>query len=322
MRIVALVPGGVSDQILFFPTLNDLKRTYPAADIDVVVEPRSKAAYRVSQAVTDVIPFDFQDRNSPADWANLLGVIRDRYYDVAIALNNGWGIGLLLWLSGTPVRIGYGNGFGGLFLTRTVPLKADQYRADQYHDVLTGLDISSPCPPLSIQLPKGDIDWADGDRSRLGLDDAGYVVIDGSSIQLPTDSKTASGYPVEKWQTIVQDFQSRQPGLPIVILHAPEDAERAAALTQLCPGIKSTTVTDIGKHAAMIAGANLVLCTESVSMHLAVALNVYTLALFGLTNPKMLLPQDDKFQAIVSPSGKMEDLAPDAVLKVVWGNAG
>jgi len=320
MRIVALVPGGISDQILFFPTLDDLKKTYPAADIDVVVEPRSKGAYRVSQAVSDVIAFDYQDRNSPADWANLLGVIRDRYYDVAIAPSSGWSIGLLLWLTGTPVRVGFSNRGGQVFLTRSVPLKADQYRAHQYHDLMTGLDCSTPCPPLSIQLPKSDIDWADSERNRLGLGDAGYVVLDGSAICLPKESGVDTRYPLESWKAIIQDFQSRQPDLPIVVLQSNDgESERVSALIQACPTIKVATPTDIGKQAAMIAGANLMLCTVGDSMHLAVALEVYTLALFGSTDPKTVLPQDDKFQAIESPSGTMDALSPDRVLNVIWG---
>ncbi|GAB1537372.1 hypothetical protein NUACC21_00120 [Scytonema sp. NUACC21] len=74
MRIVALVPGGIGDQILFFPTLDDLKLNLPQAEIDVVVEPRSKAAYRVSKSVHDVLAFDYKDRNSMADWGNTLSI--------------------------------------------------------------------------------------------------------------------------------------------------------------------------------------------------------------------------------------------------------
>ena len=58
MRVVALIPGGIGDQILFFPTLDDLKRIYPDAQIDVVVEPRSKGAYRVSKSIHEVLLFD------------------------------------------------------------------------------------------------------------------------------------------------------------------------------------------------------------------------------------------------------------------------
>ncbi|MDJ0550859.1 MAG: lipopolysaccharide heptosyltransferase family protein, partial [Microcystis sp. M49637_WE12] len=39
MRILTLVPGGISNQLLFFPTLETLQQTYPQSSIDVLVEP-------------------------------------------------------------------------------------------------------------------------------------------------------------------------------------------------------------------------------------------------------------------------------------------
>ena len=77
MRILALVPGGIGDQLLFFPTLESLKNQYPQAAIDVIVEPRAKSAYRVCPYVHEVLLFDFKDRNGLADYLNLLGIIRD-----------------------------------------------------------------------------------------------------------------------------------------------------------------------------------------------------------------------------------------------------
>lgn len=107
MRILALVPGGVGDQILFFPTLADLKERYPEAMIDVLVEPRAKAAYRVCPQVHEVLTFDFKDRNGPADYLNILGTIRDREYEIALSLGKNWAVGFLLWLNGIPTRVGY-----------------------------------------------------------------------------------------------------------------------------------------------------------------------------------------------------------------------
>lgn len=317
MRVVALVPGGIGDQILFFPTLDDLKQNYPNVEIDVVVEPRAKSAYRVSKSVSDVIGFDFKDRNSPADWANLLGVVRDRYYDAALSLGRSWGVGLLLWLTGTPVRVGYANSLGNLFLTNAVPLKPDQYAAQMYHDLLQGLGLNTPCPDLSISIPKGDLDWADAEQKRLST--RGYVLIHGGSSQLAKAKGINKIYPVEHWQAIVQDFQQRQPDLPIVVVQGPEDQEFVGALVKACPGLKVTKPGDIGKLAAMIAAANLMLCTDSAPMHLAVALKVYTLALFGPTDPAKLLPASDKFVGIKSPTGKMADISPQTVLAKVWG---
>jgi ADP-heptose:LPS heptosyltransferase len=319
MRVVALVPGGIGDQILFFPTLDDLKQTYPNIEIDVVVEPRAQAAYRVCKSITDVIPFDFKDRNSPADWANLLGIIRDRYYDIAISLGRRWPVGLLLWLTGTPIRVGYESRLGKLFLTQAVPLKTEQYAAHMYHDLLQGLDIRTPCPPLSINVPKRDIEWAETARQRLGIENRGYVLIHGGSSQLAQTKGIDKIYPVQSWKAIIEDFQARQPDLPLVIVRGPEDADIVRQLTQSCSSLKVVQPDDIGKLAAMIAGANLMLCTDSAPMHLAVALQVYTLALFGPTDPAKLLPADDKFIGIKSPTGNMADISPQTVLHKVWG---
>lgn len=319
MRILALVPGGIGDQILFFPTLDDLKRAYPEAQIDVVVEPRAKDAYRVSKSVRDTILFDFKGRNSLADFGNLLGVIRDREYDIALALGQRWAVGFLLWLTGIPTRVGYAGGGGERFLTHPVPLKSEQYAAAMYHDLLLGLGLSTPCPDLAVSVPSKDLDWADAERKRLGIGNNGYVLIHGGSSQLAKTKGIDKIYPVESWLGIVKDFQQRQPDLPIVVIEGPEDRELVAALTQGNSGIKVTRPGDIGKLTAMIAAANLMLCTDSAPMHLSVAVKTFTLAIFGPTDPAKLLPQSDRFVGIKSMTGNMADISPQTILEKVWG---
>lgn len=318
MRIVALVPGGIGDQILFFPTLDDLKRYYPDAEIDVVVEPRSVTAYRVCKSVQGVIPFDFKDRNSLADWGNLVGRLRDREYDMAITLGQRWVVGLLLWLTGIRMRIGY-SGSGTLFLTNSVPLKTQQYAAAMYHDLLQGLGINSPCPELTLNVPKTDIDWAESEQKRLGIQESGYVLIHGGSSQLAKTKGIDKIYPVERWKQIIQNFRQKQPDLPIVVIQGPEDQQLVQQLLQSFPDIKVTSPSDIGKLAAIIAGANLMLCTDSAPMHLAVAVQTYTIALFGPTDPKKLLPQSDRFIGIKSATTKMADIPSQTILEKIWG---
>ncbi|MBW4632735.1 MAG: glycosyltransferase family 9 protein [Iphinoe sp. HA4291-MV1] len=318
MRIVALVPGGIGDQILFFPTLDNLKHYYPNAQVDVVTEPRSKAAYRVSQSVNEVIAFDYKDRNSLADWGNLVGTIRDREYDVAIALGQSALVGLLLWLTGIPTRIGY-KSKGSVFLTNPVPLKTEQYAACMYHDLLQGLGINSPCPELAINVPVPDIDWAKVEQQRLGIKETGYILIHGGSSELAKTKGLDKIYPVANWQQIIQDFQQKQPEMPVVVIQGPEDGEFVRRLKEYAPNIKVSSPDDIGKLAAMIAGANLMVCTDSAPMHLSVAVQTYTIALFGPTNPAKLLPRSDKFLAIKSSTDKMADISPKTVLEKIWG---
>ena len=318
MRILALVPGGIGDQILFFPTLVNLKNAYPQAQIDVLVEPRSKPAYRVCSYVNEVLLFDYKNRNSLADYLNLLGVIRDREYEVALTLGQRWTVGFLLWLNGIPIRVGYKSS-GSLFLSNTVPLKTEQYAAEMYHDLLQGLNLNTPCPPLEVNVPKSDIQWAENEQKRLDISDGNYVVIHGGSSQLAQDKGLDKIYPVQKWKQIIADIQSKQPNLPIVLIKGPEDEGWVEALLQANPNLKVTSPPDIGKLAAMIAGGSLMLCTDSAPMHLAIAVGTYTIALFGPTDKKKLLPSDNQScVGIQSSTGAIADIEVNSVLEKIW----
>ena len=319
MRVLALVPNGISDQLLFFSTLEHIKQALPKAEISVVTEPSAAAAYRVSKVVKTTIPYTFTNNNSPADWANLLGIVRDREFEVAITTTQNWPIGLLIWLSGIPTRIGYQGGANGLFLTATVPLKTDQYQAAQYHDLLAPLELSGQCSAASINVPQGDIGWVDTQIQAQGIGDQGYVLI----YPGPADGTVDDIYPAEGWIAIAQDFQKRQPGLPLVLLQQAETASAVKAIAQAFPNLKVIRPDNLGQVAALVAGANLVLATDSYVSQLGVALNVFTLALFGHYSPSRHFPPVDtseqRFLGIESSSDKVADIPPEVVLKKVWG---
>jgi ADP-heptose:LPS heptosyltransferase len=183
MRILALVPGGTGNQLLFFPTLDTLKQQYPNAEIDVVVEPRAIATYRISQSVNRVLKFDFSDRNSLADFGNLLGTIRDREYDAAILSKPSFSINALLWLSGIPKRISFA-GAGEFLLTDVIPVDPEEYIAVQNHNLLIGLGIQKPAPSIKVNLPKNDLDWTSGEQKRLDIQKSGFILL--IVVHLPT----------------------------------------------------------------------------------------------------------------------------------------
>ncbi|BAW97135.1 heptosyltransferase family protein [[Synechococcus] sp. NIES-970] len=317
MRILALVPGGIGDQVLFFPTLAGLKERYPEAMIDVLVEPRAKAAYRVCPQVHEVLTFDFKDRNGPADYLNILGTIRDREYEIALSLDKNWVVGLLLWLNGIPTRVGYKTATSW-FISNPVSPNENQYTAAFYHDLLQGLGIQTPSTPPSITVPKPDIQWAEGEQKRLGLT-GGYILIHGGASQLSQVKGLKKAYPLEKWRAIIDDIQNKQPNLPIVLLQGPDDLTWVTELTALYPTLKVTRPEDIGKAAAMIAGANLLVCTDSAPLHLAAAVGTYTIALLGPVQADKLFPSGkDNLIGIQSPTGQITDIQPKDVLAQIW----
>lgn len=317
MRILALVPGGISNQLLFFPTLEDLKIQYPKATIDVIVEPRAKVAYRVCPYIHEVLMFDYKDRNGLADYLNLLGIIRDREYDVAVTLDPRWTLALLLWLNGIPLCVAY-ESKPGWFISNPVPLKTEQYTAYQYHDLLQGLDIHSPCPSLKISLPKADIDWAEGEQKRLDLP-GGYVLISGGVGELLESQTAKNSYPISQWGKIIENIQQKQPNLPIVLLQGSDGSEWIKPLKESYPTLKVTKPKDTGKLAAMIAGANLIICPDSIPLQLAVAVGTYTVGLFGPTQAtKLLPPAQDRYIGLQSKTDSIADISPETIIEQIW----
>ncbi len=313
MRILALVPGDISDQILFFPTIDDLKKRYPEAQVDVVVEPRAKDAYQVSKSVRETIVFDYNGRNSLADWGNLLGIIRDREYEVVLNYDDRWSTGLLLWLSGIPARLGFSGGPSELYLTAAVPPdNQKKYLADRYHDLLKGMDLQGSTPELAVNVPTKDLAWADAERKRLGLSNGGYVMVWGSG------NSPNSTYPSEQWQLVLKDFQKKQPDLPLVLADSGEGSWMKP-LTDAMPILKVTRPTNAGQSVALFAGASLLICCESAAMHLAIAAKTFTLVLLSDSDPKLVLPQSDRVVALKSSGRRVGEIAPATILEKVWG---
>ncbi|MEL6908833.1 MAG: glycosyltransferase family 9 protein [Cyanobacteria bacterium J06629_2] len=311
MRILALVPGDIGNQILFFPTLETIKQQYPEAAIDVLVEPRSKKAYRVCKNVNDVLVFDFQDRNSFADYLNLLGTVRDREYDALISLKTSWRIKLLLWLNGIPTRVGYEDD-AALYLSATIARKPEQYTAEMYHDLVTGLGIQAVCPPLTINVPTEDISWAESEQRRLAMDN-GYIVL--------CDEPAADGisaYPIASWQKIIADIEQRQTGLSIVLLQNERNQGWATTMVTANGNLKAISPPDIGKTAGIIAGANLIVCNGGMAMQLAVATDTYLFALVEEGDQKSIPAEKENCSLISASSNNIKDIEAEEVIQQLW----
>jgi len=319
MHLLALVPGGIGDQLLMFPTLDSIKQKYPQGTIDVVVEPRSLGAYKICASVDKVIPFDFKGINSLADWGNLLGIVREQEYDAVISLGSRWSVGLFLWLTGIPNRISYAGG-GNMFLTKAIALNPDQYAASMYHDLTLGLGIDAPSPAIKVSVAKKDLEWAANEQKRLGIKDSGYILIHGGSSNLAKLKGIDKIYPPNSWTQVIQGLQAKLPNLPVVLIQGTEDAEFVAELQAQLPQLLVTSTPDIGKLAAMIAAANLLLCTDSAPMHIGVGVGTTLLALFGPTDPAKLLPNEKRIMAVKSPAGNgISAIAPETILTKLLG---
>lgn len=317
MRILALVPGGIGDQVLFFPTLATLHRAFPATELHVVTEPRSIGAYQVCPHVSDAMPFGFKEQLSLGDLTDLLGRVREREYDAVVSLGRSPLLKFFLWLTGIPKRVGYSSN-GDFFLTDAIPVKSEQYAANLYHDLTHGFNLSIPVELPQVQLKKPDLAWAEAERDRLFGKTCDYVLLHPGASQLSVDKGIRKIYPVTKWVEVVQGFRQKRPELPVVVVIGPEDDALMQEFGNLLPDVFFTRPPGIGALTAMLAGATLMLCTDSAPMHLAVATQTPLVALFGPTEPEKLLPADGPFRSVKAPNDAIDAIAPATILSTIF----
>ena len=309
MRILSLVPGGINEQLLFFPTLESLKNKYPNVLIDVLVEPLAKSAYRICPYVNEILFFDYQDRNVSADYLNLVGVIRDRGYDIAITTGNKLILELLLWSNSIPWRIGYKTQTSW-FLSHSITQKEEQYAAETYHDLLLKLNIQPSCPSIKIAVPKDDISWTETQLQSLSVKENGYIAIYGGE---------NNSYPVSSWIEIINSIQKKEPSLSIVLLESNTEQTWTKSILDNCKNLKIINPDNLGKLSAVIAGANLLVCIDSVPLQLGIAVGTYTIALFSDTKANHKIPTNyDRCIAIQSPSNQLADISSSTILEKIW----
>lgn len=108
-----------------------------------------------------------------------------------------------------------------------------------------------------------------------------------------------------------------------MLLQQPETAAGVKAIVQAVPAVKVIRPDNLGQIAAIVAGANLLLATDSYVSQLGVALNVFTLALFGSYAPEQRLPPietpEQRFLGLTSDGSTVADIPVETVLKKVWG---
>jgi ADP-heptose:LPS heptosyltransferase len=297
-RLLAINPGGVEDQILFFSTLQGIRDAFPTASIDILVEPSAAVAYQVCPVPTKIIPFSFSSNPSLADWVNLIGQLRERDYEVVLSTGITNGDRFLLWLTGIPHRIGYAGSLTEKLLTNPITLHQDQYAASKYHDLVRGLGIKqAPSNPQVVVSEKAQA-WVAQEFRNRQIEEGKLVLIYPGAGKLSAKNEVERPYPTEQWGQILETLidKTKNQKLQFAVIQGPEDKQLAAKLREkLGDRVLFITPPDLGALTALIQSAKLLLCVESAPMHLAVATDTPLIALFGPGNLARALPKSLRF---------------------------
>jgi heptosyltransferase III len=127
----------------------------------------------------------------------------------------------------------------------------------------------------------------------------------------------AKNWPADRWTQLIASLEGRFSELLLVSGEA-DEAATAAFLGQYCsPRLKLRSDLAILDLAHELAVAQLFIGHDTGVTHLAAALGVPTIALFGPTDPMIWRPTGAQVQVVASENGKLDGVQVEAVRSAV-----
>lgn len=291
--------GGIGDEILFFPTLKDFKEKYPDTKLTLMLEPRSSSCLQLTDTIDETVQYDVKTTNKIIAFINLIRLVRKGRYDAVISAGSNKLISLLLFLSGSKIRIGYDSGtLSQKLLSSTVGLNKKQYAAKMYHDLLKGIGIDKDTPDIEVIVPDSKLSYA---KELIGETTKKTIIIHPGVSKLSVKKNIIKSWPEDKWSEVI--IKLLDTNLYRVILAGGPDDEDT--IKHIRANLKDNNVTssdfidvygktkNLSDLAALLKLSDILICVDSAPMHIGLGVNTNIVAIFGPTDEKKLVPEKE-----------------------------
>lgn len=278
MNILLVQTSFLGDTILSTPVISGLARLYPQARIWMMTTPLSASLVKRDPLLSGVISYDKRKTD-----AGLRGLIRMSRrlkfmkFSKVYSLHRSFRTSLMVWLSGIPERIGCTDASLSFVYHHQRP------RDFKDHDVMRNLSI------LSGEAPSESFD-TDMRLFAPEKDDIGPHIQD----RLPEAGSYAVLVPGSVWKTKMWQWQGYRSvaqflidrGTPVVLVGAPSDKPVCESVARGIDAVDFCGATRISDAMYVIKQARLVVCNDSMSLHMSSAFKVPTVAVFCATSPE------------------------------------
>jgi heptosyltransferase-2 len=274
-RILVIQTAFLGDVVLTTPLFRELKRLFPAAELDCLVAPRG-AEILEGLPELDRILVHNKRRRSFKDLPRILSAIKRNDYDLVISPHRSPRSAVIAWWSGAAGRVGYEESALPFLYTDRVHRPIGQHEAGRI------LALAGPVGGTGRRI-KPHLALADeellGAKELLG-DRPTAAFAPGSA--WPTKR-----WPAERYGELAARFAAG--GYRAVLLGGPGDREVAAKAFDAggATAVNLAGRTTVRQMAAIIACADVLVANDSAPVHVAAAFDVPTVALFGPTVPEM-----------------------------------
>lgn len=288
--IVAIKPCCLGDLVMTTPLLQVLHAAYPQATITYVAGTWSKVIAEHHPAVTTVLDcgtVGIPGRYRVKDYLKLARTLRERHFDLAFVLDRSPMLTLLPWLAGIPRRVGPDSLGRGFSLTDRVPVSSSsthlQHQAEMYLDLARAIGLPVNAPRMRF-VPTAE------ERASIPASSQTQVALFPGGGSNPGMELTAKRWPLARYQALATKLVNEL-HVQVLLIGGPGDVALNQQLLDRLDVPADSVInmagkTSIGQLGALLEHCALFIGNDSSPMHLAAAVAIPVIAVFGPTSPQ------------------------------------
>jgi heptosyltransferase-2 len=295
MKILIRATNWVGDAIMALPAIRVVRQKFRGDHISIVARPYVAEIYRGQGICDELIPYDSKgERRGWGAREDSYAELRARKYDVAILLQNAFDAAWLAWRAGIPQRIGYARDARSFLLTKAIPVpkpgEIPPHEKFYYLELIRRAGWLDKLPAetqITLQVPE---------EQKVRANEmlvAGGVCPGAPRVALGAGASYGSAkcWPPERFAAVASRLQSEKNAEVILFGTAAEASVSGAIASAMSrKPIDLTGKTSIGDLPALLSQCHLFLGNDSGAMHVAAAVGLPVVAIFGPTDPNGTAP--------------------------------
>jgi heptosyltransferase-2 len=276
MRVLLVQTSFLGDNILSTPVISAIKNKHPEAELVVLTTPLASPIYENNKSISKIITYDKNGKEAGFnDFLQIIKKLREFEFDIVYSLHRSFRTALLVFLAGIPKRIGFKSAKGSFLYTEK------RERPTNEHDVIRNLSLIEDIKKLNLEKYPIQVSIPLESEVKPNILEHirdNYIVIVPGSVWA-TKRWNASGY-----RKVAQKMRER--GFKVIVLGANNEQKICDEVSEGLNIINLCGQTSLQETALLIAKSKLLVCNDSMSLHLGSAFKVPTAVIFCATSPK------------------------------------
>ena len=279
-HILLIKPSSLGDIVHAMPTCAAIRRAYPKARLTWLVKHQWAGLVERIDGVDRVWPV----KSTLKGWLSQVSLLRAEHFDLVVDLQGLFRSAAIGSLSGSPLLVGFANGREGSpwFYSKRVPVpQSEMHAVDRYLLVAKAVGaVETGAPEFRFRIPQTDHEEVDRLLSQSGITPGMSWVAMNVSARWPTKRWPAASF-AETADRL------RQEGCgAVVMIGGPDERAEVAAVSGMMktPPIDLAGATAVGLLPALLSRASMLITNDSGPMHVAAAVGIPVVALFGPTS--------------------------------------